>query len=332
MATVHEIAKEAGVSVSTVSRVLRNETKGKRVDSAARSEKIREIADRLGYTQCWRATSFANGRTCGIGLVSEHSEWLFYGMMGQLAGELSRALNELGYHLVVIPVEEGGDWKQLVAGGRVDGVVVLHHYSELIRENLSSLELPMIVVGDSQAAHARRVLYADEGGAYAATRHLIGLGHKRIAMYARDIVRPHCSVDERRRGFESAMREAGLGAGTFWCVPDEELFELVVRNPERPTAVLCYCHVEAELLYQLAWRSGLSVPRDLSIIAFNDLPSTARMSPPLSTVGFDVVRLGSMAARMIVDAVEGHESKENDVLVHPSLNLRASTSPPGIQT
>lgn len=331
MATVHEIAKEAGVSVSTVSRVLRNETKGKRVDSAARSVRIREIAERLGYTQCWRATSFANGKTCGIGLISEHSEWLFYGMMGQLAGELSAALNELGYHLVVIPVEAGGSWKQLVSGGRVDGVVVLHHYSDLVRENLSSLDLPMIVVGDSHAAHKSRVLYADEGGAYAATRHLIGLGHQRIAMYARDNVRPHCSVDERKRGFESAMKEAGLGDGTFWCVPDEELFELVVRNPDRPTAVLCYCHVEAELLYQLAWRSGLSIPRDLSVIAFNDLPSTARMAPPLSTVGFDVSRLGSMAAKMIVNAVEGRETEASDVIVHPSLNLRASTSPPGVK-
>jgi LacI family transcriptional regulator len=199
----------------------------------------------------------------------------------------------------------------------------------LIRESIASLELPMIVVGDSHAAHAHRVLYADEEGAYAATRHLIGLGHRRIAMYARDNVRPHCSVDERRRGFESAMQEAGLGDGTFWCVPDEELFELIVRNSERPSAVLCYCHVEAELLYQLAWRSGLSIPRDLSVIAFNDLPSTARMSPPLSTVGFDGSRLGSMAAKMIVNAIEDRGNETNDVIVHPSLNLRASTSSPG---
>jgi DNA-binding LacI/PurR family transcriptional regulator len=328
MATVYEVAKEAGVSISTVSRVLRNENKGKRVDSVERSARIREIADRLGYTQSWRAASFANGKTGGIGLVSEHSEWLFYGMMGQLAGELSRGLSELGHHLVVIPVEAKGGWKQLVAGGRVDGVVVLHHFSDAIREELASLDLPMIVVGDSHAAHAPRVLYADEGGAYAATRHLIELGHERIAMFARDTVRPHCSIDERRRGFEGAMREAGLGDGIFWSIPEEELLQLVVRSPSPPTAILCYCHVEAELLYQVAWRYGLSIPRDLSVIAFNDLPSTARMSPPLSTVGFDVARLGSTAAKLIVDAVEGRECTPNDMIVHPSLTLRASTAPP----
>jgi DNA-binding LacI/PurR family transcriptional regulator len=312
--------------------VLRNETKGKRVDSVERSERIRKIAHRLGYTQCWRATSFANGKTCGIGLVSEHSEWLFYGMMGQLAGELSRALNQLGYHLVVIPVEETGNWKQLVSGGRVDGVVVLHHYSDSIRKNLEPLNLPLIVVGDSHGVHTHGVVYADEDGAYAATRHLIELGHQRISMYARDVVRPHCSVDERRRGFEGAMREAGLDDGAFWCVPEEELFHRIVRTPSPPTAILCYCHVEAELLYQLAWRYGLSVPRDLSVIAFNDLPSTARMSPPLSTVGFDVARVGAMTAKLIVEAVEGRHGETNELIVHPSLNLRASTSPPGAKS
>lgn len=328
MATIYEIANEAGVSVSTVARALRNENKGVRSDSLARTEQIREIAERLGYKQSWRATALATGKTSGIGLLSEHSDWLFYGMMGQLAGELSQALNDAGYHLVVIPMDSEGRWKELIAGGRVDGIVVLHHYVDSIRGDLKNMDLPLLVIGDNSAEVTPRLLYDDEGGAYAATRHLIELGHHRIAMYARNVVRPHCSVSERRQGYEAAMQEAGHGAGSFWCVPEEELLELVVRSESAPTAILCYCHVEAEILYQLMWRNGLSVPRDLSVIAFNDLPSTARMAPPLSTVGFDLTRLATTASQLLIGMVEGREITKDDVTIRPLLNLRASTAPP----
>ena len=128
--------------------------------------------------------------------------------------------------------------------------------------------------------------------AYAATKHLIGLGHKRILYYVHQTVKPHCSIGERLAGYRTAIDEAGLERRECVHAPEEDAIDLLVRGEDRPTGVVCYCNLEATLIVHAMWQYGVSIPADLSIVGFNDLFATKYMTPPLTTVGFDAAKIG----------------------------------------
>lgn len=325
--SIHQIAKEAGVSSSTVARALRGENKAIRRDSIERVERIRKIAERMGYEQSWRAKVFSSGRTHAIGLVNSHSDWIFEGVMGEIASSFTDALRDLGYHLVLVPVDEDGEWRELLVGGRLDGIAILHHYPAEARDFLRECGLPTVLLGDNSDETAPQVVSDDRRGAALATQHLLDLGHQKIVLYAEDVVRDHYSVPYRIDGYREAMTDAGLESDV-WIINQQELASRLVVRDESPTAVLCYCHVEAQILSQALWRFGRSVPRDMSIIAFNDLPQLKYMTPPLTVIGYDTHQSGEIGAQMLAKLVAGTAPDEPRVMIAPQLHLRDSTGPP----
>ncbi|HMP06699.1 MAG TPA: LacI family DNA-binding transcriptional regulator, partial [Lacipirellulaceae bacterium] len=253
--TIYEIAARAGVSSSTVARVLRGDVKGASRGSAHRVAQIRRLAEEMGYRRNWRARAFSKCKTHAVGLFHAHTDWICEGTMGEIAGAFTDRMHDLGYHVVIVPYDERGQWHELLADGRLDGVAVSHYLPDDARPVLQDSGLPrVLLMGDSDQWPC--VLTDDVGGARAATTRLVELGHRRIAMYLHDTIRPPFSVEDRRAGYEQAMAAAGLEATEFWRLPEERLGEMLLR-PDRPTAVLCYCHVEAMAVYLFAWQHGL---------------------------------------------------------------------------
>jgi LacI family transcriptional regulator len=329
-ATIYDIARVAGVSSSTVARVLRGDTKEGRKDSAERAERIRRIARQLGYRPNLRARAFSEGRTRSVGLLFSDDAWVFHGVNDKVVQGLVQELRKERHHLVLAPLDEHGDWEQVVLGGYVDGCVTFQPLSPVVRRALAGADLPCVLLGDNSDPELPHIVVDDHGGAYAATRHLISLGHQRIALFVHAEVKPHCSIDERRRGYEAAMREHSL-TPQFWHVSEAEAIEQLLRERERPTGLICYSDLESTLIANAMWHYGVQIPRDLSLVGFNDKFATEYMTPPLTTVGFDAHRIGVLGAQMILSHL-GDEGESSDAArsqrIMTRLIVRGSTAPP----
>ena len=326
---IDQIAKRVGVSTSTVARVLRGDVKGAQQRSIEKSREILRISEELGYQPNWRARVLSRGKTHTIGLLYSNPMWIFEDPMNDIAISFTESLQKQNYDLRLIPANDQGHWKELVLGGAVDGIAMLLHTPENAREAIERSGLPAVILGDKLDLPVPHVLPDDESGGYMAARHLIGLGHKRIVFYVAESIRPHMSVDERRRGYERAMREAGLEEqNTQWqCSTDEAMARLL--SPNAPTAMIGYCHVEALRITHAAWAHGLSIPADLSFVAFNDMTMVEHMTPPLTVVGFDTTEMGRIGAELLLKQIESPDDPPpEDVLVRERLIVRSTTATP----
>lgn len=328
-ATIYHIAERAGVSSSTVARVLRGDTKGVSPKAAVRAAKIRKLAEEMGYKRNWRAQAFSRSKTHAVGLFHTHVAWVHEGTMGEVAGGFAAAMSERGYHVVIVPYDPEGRWCEFLEDGRLDGIAISHYMPRDAEQAIAEAALPAVLLVDKSVSEWPAVYTSDRQGAYEATRHLLKLGHRRIAMYLHDSIRKHFSVEDRHAGYDDAMTEAGLADATeFWHVGEHKLPELLVGRSDPPTAVLCYCHVESMAIYLAAWRLGLRIPADLSVIGFNDLTMTRYMTPPLTTMGFCTDYIGRVGAELLVQRIESPESETENVVVHHQLIERLSTGPP----
>jgi LacI family transcriptional regulator len=327
--TIYEIAERAGVSSSTVARILRGDVKESHRRSAETAQRIRRIATEMGYRANLRARAFSRGRTHGIGLLYTDDAWIFEGMNTEVVNSLVRSLQRAGYHLVFAPVDASGSWEEIVLGGQIDGGVVFQTLPAEVRDALRVRQLPLVLLGDNSDPSVSQVVVDDIAGAYAATKHLIGLGHKRILFFVHQSVKPHCSVEERRAGYRAAMTEAGLAPQECLRVAEEDAVDILVHGSDRPTAVICYSNLEATLIVHAMWQFGVSIPADLSVIGFNEIFATRYMTPPLTTVGYDAAKIGEHGAQLVLKELDASadERKPTVVTVKPRLVVRNSTGP-----
>jgi DNA-binding LacI/PurR family transcriptional regulator len=325
--TIYQIAERAGVSSSTVARILRGDGGGARRRSAETAQRIRRIAVEMGYRPNLRARAFSRGRTHGIGLLYTDDAWIFEGVNTEVVSSLVRSLQREGYHLVFAPIDKGGGWEEIVLGGQIDGGVVFQPLPPEIAEALRDQHLPQVLLGDDSDSSVSQVVVDDFGGAYAATKHLLGLGHRRVLLFVHESVKPHCSIAERQNGYRAAMTEAGLETCECMHISEAEALDMLVRGDDRPTAVVCYSDLESTLLVHGMWQYGVAIPGDVSIVGFNDIFATRYMTPPLTTIGFDAGKIGQLGAQLVLREI-GSASIEPTVLtVKPRLIVRGSTGP-----
>jgi DNA-binding LacI/PurR family transcriptional regulator len=327
--TIYEIAERAGVSSSTVARILRGDVKESHRRSAETAERIRRLASEMGYRTNLRARAFSRGRTGGIGLLYTDDAWIFEGMNTAVVNSLVRSLQKAGYHLVFAPIDESGAWEEIVLGGQIDGGVVFQTLPAEVRAAVRDRHLPVVLLGDDSDPTVSQVIVDDFAGAYAATKHLIGLGHQRILLFVHEAIKPHCSVAERLAGYRAAMAEAGLESNECLQAPEEDAVDTIIRGEPRPSAVVCYSNLEATLVVHAMWQYGVAIPGDLSVIGFNDIFATRYMTPPLTTVGYDAAKIGELGARLVLKKINASsDDRQPTVLtVKPKLKVRSSTGP-----
>jgi LacI family transcriptional regulator len=331
--TIYKIAERAGVSSSTVARILRGDIKESHRRSAETAQRIRRLAHEMGYHTNLRARAFSRGRTHGIGLLYTDDAWIFEGMNTEVVSSLVRTLQRAAYHLVFAPIDENGAWEEIVLGGQIDGGVVFQSLPEKVHETLRERKLPLVLLGDNSDPTLSQVVVDDFAGAHAATKHLIGLGHEQILFFVHHTVKPHCSIHERLAGYRQALSEAGLEPRECVLAPDEDAIDILVRGAPRPTAIVCYSNLEATLIVHAMWQYGISIPAELSVIGFNDLFATRYMTPPLTTVGYDAAKVGELGAQLVLKEIDSSASAQPSVLsVKPKLNVRGSTGPVGARS
>ncbi len=294
-----DVAERAGVSAQTVSRVANGSP---RVDPATRARVERAMAD-LGYRMHRAARALRTGQTSTIGLVVSTLATVGNSRMLQA---ISEAAAERDYALAVVTVGERGirDAFARLRSQGVDGAVVLNEATELARDTEPPADLHLVVV-DSPPDPRFSIVQTDHaGGARAATRHLLDLGHP-VVHHLGGPARSFAAA-ERERGWREALADAGVAPPEpvrgDWSSASGNA--AVGRLADATAIFVANDQMALGALRALA-DAGRRVPEDVSLVGFDDIADAAEFRPPLTTVRQDFDALGRRAVAALVEAIEG---------------------------
>ncbi len=327
--TIKDVARELGMSVATVSRalsrpeLLRRETR----------QRVLTVVERLGYRPNLLARSLRRGQARAIILVAPNLSPFFLEIFAG-AEEVAR---QAGFTLLLgnskgDPQKEKDCFDQ-VASGQADGIILL---TGLVPPQYSPGRHPLpplVTVLERIPDRTVPVIRTDHrSGALEATRHLIGLGHRRIAHIAGS--RLVASSARRLEGYRHALEAENLPpsselvySGDFTMQSGAAGMERLAALHEPPTAVLCANDEMAFGAIRMLHKLGLSVPEDISIVGFDDQNMAEFYNPPLTTVHIPRHELGRRAALELIDQLEGKDVA-HEVVLPTRLVIRESTAPP----
>jgi LacI family transcriptional regulator len=334
MANIYDVARSAGVSITTVSHVL-NGTR--RVRDETKDRVVRAI-DQLGYQPSALARALVRQESRTIALIVPDNANPFY-------AELARGIENYGFAAgfnVFLcnsdqdPVKERAYLNMLISK-RVDGVIYLTGATP--REQLQLLlphRIPIVTFGcDFNGIDA--IIIDDLGGGRAATEHLLALGHRRIACIdGREL---EADRSGRVEGYLTALRMAGIApdpalivTGDWGCASGWRATEDLMQLPVPPSAIFACNDLMAIGAMSCLHQMGIDVPKRISIIGFDDITLARFCSPPLTTVATPMLEAGQRTCEMLLDRISGHLGPERQQITVPvALNVRQSTAPRGQQ-
>ncbi|MFC4303956.1 LacI family DNA-binding transcriptional regulator [Cohnella boryungensis] len=334
MVTIKDIARLAGVSPSTVSRVVSNHPR----ISEETSRKVKRIMDEQGYHPNVMAKSLVSKTTHTLGiLLPRPAEELFRNdFFGEVLRGIVTQATRMGYDLLMTTAtseqDELGTISRLVRGRRVDGIVLLSsRRDDPLIAYLNEEQFPFVLIGRSES-HPDILMVDNDNvrAAYDAASHLIAQGHERIGFVSgpNNLTLSH----DRLRGYEQALAEASLPKRPEWIVEGEFLQEsgframsLVMSLPERPTAlVVIDDNVAFGVLRGLA-ELGYGVPDDICLVSFNNIPLSELASPPISSVDIGTYQLGYSAVQSLLHLLQGERIHHNPIVIPHRLIVRESS-------
>jgi len=326
--TILDVAQAAGVSVATVSKAIN----GRYGVGSETSARVMKIVHDLGYESSLVARSLRSRRTGVIGILVAEFEPFSAEILKGASAELHGTKHELLAYAGA-PGGGGSGWERRhlarLSGTLIDGAI-------LVTPSVvdADADIPLVTI-DPHTGPAGLPSVASDNvfGATMATRHLIELGHRRIAFMAG---RPDLlSSTKRHEGYALALTQAGLPVdpslvkdGSYSReIARKAAFELLSR-PDRPTAVFAANDLSALGTMDLARELGLRIPQDLSVIGFDDIPEAAQARPPLSTVRQPLHRMGRVAVSLLLTLLEDKPLEQASVTLPTSLVRRGTTAPP----
>ncbi|MGW9112974.1 LacI family DNA-binding transcriptional regulator [Microbacterium sp. NPDC055683] len=329
-ATIHDVALAAGVSASTVSKVIN----GRYGVSAKTSEHVLRVVDDLGYASSLIASSLRRGRTDVVGvLVADFEPFALALLEG-----ISAALHGSGYDLLSYagsiadgPRHEGWERRSLsrLGGTLIDGAILVTPTVEA-----AGSSVPVVAIDPHTGESLSPAVAADSlAGALQATRHLVELGHTRIAH-----VRGRIDLESarlREEGYRRALAEAGIAfdpelvrAGGYSTAETTEAAAALLDLADRPTAVFAANDLSALRTMEVAQERGLRIPDDLSIVGFDDIPAAASSEPTLTTIRQPLREMGAEAVRLLLARLDGDaDAAPEHVQLPTRLIVRGSTAP-----
>lgn len=331
-ATLADIAERVGVSPSTVSLTLRN----KPGVSEETRQRVIQGALALGYDVRQLDESALNEvNTLGVLAKSDAMTNHFYGpvLSGIEAACRKRHVNLLYAHLEVndenIPVR----MPRMLADNSAQGLLVAGIWlDETIYGMLRRLSVPLVLVDSyTHVDEYDGVLSDNKQGAYRATRHLIDMGHRHIALIG-TTANAYPSILGRRHGYQHALRDAGLPAYYADCLPRpayiEEALAKLLSDAPQVTALVGSNDVVAIHTLQLLQKQGKQIPADYSVIGYDDIELAQHVSPALTTLRVDKARMGRLAVETLLDRLTYPAAARVAVMVMPELVERVSVAPP----
>ncbi len=327
-ATIQAIANRLGVSAITVSRALRGLDRGVRRDASERAQSIRKVAQEMGYRTNSAARAARTGRFGAAALVTRSNDLDFFPY--SLVRGLCDTLADADMHLIISRIDPQriatrGQAPKIARELTVDGLLI-HEAIDVAPEVADMIRRHRVpAVWLNTRLPADSVHPDDLGVARSITQQLIALGHRRI-LFLEQVIRwphpgTHYSVDDRRRGYEETMVQAGLspnlmvqqfepqphalaaGAGTYWGGAHDQRLQqtrALLSTADRPTAIVCPTIDSAAAVVTAAISLGLQLPRDLSLVVIHhEFFATAGL--PISTLIIPMREVGEQGVRMLME-------------------------------
>lgn len=323
-----DVAAEVGLSTASVSLVLR----GAPGPSAATRERVLAAAERLGYRPDRAASLLAAHRSRLIGVLLDVRSTFH----AELVEDLHETVEQHGYDLVLSTITRSrGEQRAIetLLDSRCEALVLLGPEAPAKRLVALDRQVPVVTVSRRVgAAEVDVVRVADDVGVGQAVEHVTGLGHRDIAYLDGG---PGLIAAERRRGYQGAMRGAGLAERSRVLPggPDEEAGMQVARalldtGEPLPTAVVAFNDRSAVGLLDVFVRSGVDVPGQVSVVGYDDDLVARLAHVALTTVGQDTRKLTEHAIALLVERLDGTRTEHREVVLPPYLVIRGTTGPP----
>ena len=329
--TIKDVAREADVSISTVSHVI-NDTRF--VDPVTKQH-VQDALKKLGYRPNNVARSLRSGVTKTIGLIVPDASNLFF-------AEIARKIENYGFqqgYSVILGNSDNDPAKEIqyihtLLAKSVDGVIFISAGAELRNfKQFADSSIPVVVADRVVPVELADVVLVDnEQGGYDATRCLIELGHTLIGC----ITGPNDLSPSMQRldGYKRALHEAGIPlrpdlvvTGDFQIQGGCDAMDRLLRAPERPGAVFVCNDMMAVGAMTSARNAGLAIPADLSIIGFDDIELASAVSPTLTTIAQPIDEMARYATDLLIQRLSGRRKGENQrIILKTTLIKRASTA------
>ena len=335
--TVKDIARKAGVSHSTVSRALHGST----LIAPETIERIQQIANEMGYSPSAAARALKTNRSQVLGVVLSSVDDPFF---SEILQGIEGGIQGSGYSIFIAAAHRDPEQKQEIVQAmvehRVDGVIICStSFSEKQSEQLLQYGIPLVVINNQTAEDFRYSIYHDDvDGSRQVARHLIELGHRKIA-YLGNSLSGRTTLD-RLAGFRQEMESAGLP------VPSDHIYEIPGSEPEkgdlaaehfinladRPTALVCFNDMIAIGVLKSLQQRGMRVPEEFSITGFDNIVFSNYTNPPLTTFDQPKRFIGQKAAELILNLLDTttkiHVPEQKIQVLKGSLLVRKSTALP----
>lgn len=333
--TSEDVAREAGVSRTTVSFVLNN-TPNTNISEETR-QRVLEAARKLGYRPNAAASALARRETRTIGLVLCQSPDRISAdaFLPEVIRGLSRSAQAHGFKVLLEPVEDvtrPDAYITLVQERRIDGIVLSGPRSDDAQlPRLVDEGFPLVLLGQLQGVRAHFVDVDNVAGARRAVEHLLDLGHTRIGLITNAPLHYTASRD-RLQGYREALTARGLSVdenlirlGDFRSESGYAAMASLLDLPEPPTAVFAASDVVAFGAVAAAREQGLRIPEDIAIVGFDDVPLSRYMDPPLTTIRLPARELGARAGSLLIHIIaNGGADTPQSALLPTELVVRES--------
>ncbi|HLO27780.1 MAG TPA: LacI family DNA-binding transcriptional regulator [Anaerolineales bacterium] len=335
--TISQVAKEAGVSSQTVSRVINN----RQEITPETRQHVQEVIKRLGYQPNAIARSLSQRRSHTLGVVASGLE--YYGPSHSLIG-VEQGANQQGFSILLnlLHQPENENVEQIVNGlisRQVEGIIwavpEIGNNRAWFRENVPQLAIPVIFLNTQSNKTLHVVEVNNRNGGYMATEHLLARGYQKIGLIAGPLT--WWAARERQRGWQEALAAAGVPFSNAqvvvgnWSAESGErgLYELLEKSPDIQAVFACNDQMALGLM-RAARRLGKRIPEDLAVVGFDDTPESAFYFPPLTTIRQDLYQLGHVAVQTFVSITEAEQKGEpvipaQTVWLQPQLVIREST-------
>ncbi len=336
MPTIKDIAREANVSVTTVSNVIH----GKKAHVAEETvERITKIIEAHNYTPNLSARALVNKSSRIIGVINhliplQQGSFLQDPFHGAFIGGIEQKLRERGYYMMVRTVEDEQELFSLFQNWNLDGVILTGLFEDSFFGRLIKTDKPIVLL-DSYIKNEKifNVGLEDYRGGQLATKYLIDRGHTNIVFASPPIVK-HGVIDQRLKGYTDALKKAGIPFSKKniyehgITIDEGKKLGYLLSERKDITAIFATADILAAGILSGLQEKGVHIPADISIIGFDDLYVSRLTTPQLTTVHQDAEEKGSIAASMMVDYLENKLMLSRNVVMPVHIVERNSVAAP----